>query len=147
MSSTIRRRSGMSPTTVVLVLVLLGAVAGATRLVSPHPPGPPSEVKQDAVVSASQAEATKKEHLSMMNNQMTKQKAMMGMQKAPEDPNTIKVDNSYFITHKPGEEGLKQNDKEFEAKDKVFKEYQRRREAEQANKVMPKPVPVGTTPK
>ena len=147
MSSTIKRRSGMSPTTVVLVLVLLGAVAGASRLISPPPPGPPPEVKQEPTVSRSQAEATKNEHVSAMKGQMDKQMANMKKAKAPEDPNAIVVDNSYFRTHKPGEAGLTQNDKEFAAKDKLFKEWERKHQAEPTDVKKLDPVPVGVTPK
>lgn len=127
MSSSPKRRAGMSPTTIVLVLVLLGAVAGASRLVTPPPPLPPPEVKVDPAIQAAQSKAMVDSHMKEMQFQMEQNKLHASMPAPPPDPNAVEVRNDYFISHKPGEEGLKQNDKEYKEKEAKWQEYQRTR--------------------
>ena len=149
MSSTIKRRKGMSPTTVVLILVLLGAVAGASRLVSPPPPGPPAEVKVDKTEQSAKAKEMMQQHMSELKGQQAMQQKYMNKSSIPtvKDPGAIDVSNDYFRTHKPGEAGLNQVDKEVKEQTAAYQEYQRKRAAEEAKSHAPAANPAVTSPK
>jgi hypothetical protein len=67
----------------------------------------------------------------MKAEEQKKQKEMMMQMKEQahsrpkvQDPTIAEIDNSYFIKHKPGEEGLKQVDAEMTKKKAEYAAYQ-----------------------
>ena len=134
MASPNSRRNKVSPTTVILVLVLLGAVAGASRLVTPPPPLPKSDVK--AETTATSKDQMQKMHSEQMAKQTMmqekmKEHAMGANSKIPSvpDPHQMEVTNDYFRTHKPGEAGFKQVDQELAQKTLDYNAYLRKKSA------------------
>ena len=135
MASSPRRRPGMSPTTIVLILLLLGAVAGASRLVTPTPPPPPDPKQAQAPQQPTQ---NMKAMEAAQRDQLKKQEYIQRHQAVAEtklppmaDPTTPIVTNDYFRNHKPGVAGEKQTDAEIAAKQAEYAKYrQMMKEAE-----------------
>jgi hypothetical protein len=149
MSSNPRRRNGVSPTTIILVLILLGAVAGASRLVSPPPPEPPKPAPVQAVDPALQ-QKQERSRMDMYQNKMKMDQASRsngaGTIKVVQDPNQVEITDNYARTHMPGAAGLAQMDKEYEAKTAAYKKYLRERdEYEKKHPLKPSP-PMMTPP-
>jgi len=140
-----------TPTTVILILILLGAVAGASRLISPPPPGPPVEKKEDpGAAAARQKQMTAmQEEERRKNEQMMKQNMKSAEATIPKvaDPNTVDVDPTYFIHHKPGEAGLKQMDAEMAKKRAAFEDYKRKVAASKGTGVVPQDKPIAVPAK
>jgi len=128
----------MSPTTIVLILVLLGAVAGASRLVSPPPPEPPKPAPATKINTAD-TQKIEKARMDHYREEMKKQAAALknpaAAAKPITDPNTIEINNDYFRTHKPGEAGIAQVDKDFQERTEKFHAYLK--QTEEANKKNP----------
>jgi hypothetical protein len=137
----------LTPTTVILVLVLLGAVAGASRLVSPPPPGPP-EVKPPpkAPPIASQEKMKAMQDAEMVKNKEMMRQAHMGAATAKipvvADPNAMVIDNKWFINTKPGEQGLKQVDEEQKRKKAEYQAYLKKVAVVQGKAAVPQDKPV-----
>jgi hypothetical protein len=135
----------LTPTTVILVLVLLGAVAGASRLVSPPPPGPPEVKPTPASPRASDAKMKAMMEVEMRKNKemmMKKMKPQTGKLAAVPDPSAMVIENSYFIKTKPGEEGLKQVDERQKRMKAEYQAYQKKVAASQGTTPVPQDKPI-----
>lgn len=137
-----------TPTTYILIAVLLALVFGASRLVTPPPPGPPTPPpapKQD-LSSASASKDKMKEQEERYRKEMAAQmgKSGKGMPaKPPADPNAIDIDNQYFLKTPPGEKGLKATDEKLAKTKAEYEAYRRQLAASQgkAPGVPPSPAP------
>ncbi len=103
------RRNGLSPTKLLIVIILLGALFGVSKLVVPAPPGPP--VQKPTVVPVRSAADIKAEQEHMKD--MEKKEAMMRAQTlknsshAKPAPNSTVPDISsdYYLHHQMGTKG------------------------------------------
>lgn len=149
------KRGGFSGTTLVLVVVLIGAVYGIGRMVNPPPPGPPEPPKAQPVGSNQAPKTNPKEE---MMKQMQMRKAEMakiakqhpkGAQASTQpkfDPNSIEVKSDYFLNNDPGEKGIQtMQEKVTEAKAEMEKErLERQKEKATAPPVAPTSTPAPT---
>lgn len=125
-----------TPTTLILVVLLLGAVMGISFLVNPRPampetPATPEQVavqqKQSAVTAASEKEhmmqKMKEEKIRMA--EATKFASKIGNSTpVVNNPDAIIVENKFFRDHAPGSAGQKQEAVNLIEQKKQFKAYQ-----------------------
>jgi hypothetical protein len=128
-SPKIKRRGAVTPTTVILVLFLLGAVVRASMLVSPPPKDPAPTAREAQQIDPAKRKAMELEARKQQSAQMAK---MMNNLHNPlasipkvEDPHAVTIDNTYFLGHKPGEQGLKQVDAELVVQTAKYEAYKR----------------------
>jgi len=102
--------------------LLLGAIAGASRLVTPPPPLPKPEKPAAAQPTAAERARSFKLEEENRKKEMTKYTKSGGLP-VMEDPNKIEPTNKYFTEVKPGPAGFDQNDKALAKKTAEYKKY------------------------
>ncbi len=115
-------RRGFSPTTLVLVVVMLGALFFVAKQVNGVPPGPPEPVKPVTTVAPPMDPKKMHEaHEAEMNAHKAEMKAHMGSNGKPlapalrpgVDPNAIDVTPNYWHQNDMGANGTKHLDAEI----------------------------------
>jgi hypothetical protein len=111
---------GITGTRVVLILVLLGALYMAGKVVTPAPPGPPVVQKAAPAVGSDKQDATKaaaemKKHMMEerdMRMKMAREAKMHPVQKLSpeEDPNSMDIRSNFFYDTHSGQNAYKEVD-------------------------------------
>ena len=116
------QHKGFSPTTVILVIVLIAALFGVGKLVTPPPAGPPPapapvHAGTDAITAApaaankSRMDAMRRDMMTKMHNAGPENSGKQGKRIGPKpgakkfDPYTIDVTPGYFGSAKQGSQG------------------------------------------
>ncbi len=125
-----------TPTTFILVVLLIGAVMGISILVNPRPPMPEAPPSPEQIaLQKKQSETTAATEKENMMKKMREEKIRMSEaskfaskigSSTPivKNPDAIDVDNKFFRDHAPGSAGQKQEAVNLIEQKKQFKAYQ-----------------------
>lgn len=125
-----------TPTTFILVVLLIGAVMGISILVNPRPAMPEAPPSPEQVaVQQKQSEASAATEKENMMKKMREEKIRMAESSklsrklgsttpVVKNPDAIDVDNKFFRDHAPGSAGQKQEAANLVELKKQFKAYQ-----------------------
>ncbi|MDE2127249.1 MAG: hypothetical protein KGJ62_11730 [Armatimonadetes bacterium] len=119
-------------TTVVLMVVLIGAIYGVGRVVTPAPPGPPPPApKAVANLDPHQAEIARVKQMGQMAQTMRSEKKLAPGPKAPYvkppvDPVAAQVTPAYWLNTPMGAAGEKTDDARMKKAQKAWMAYQKR---------------------
>lgn len=139
-----------TPTTFILIVLLIGAVMGISILVNPRPamPEAPPSPEQLAVQQKQSETTAATEKENMMKKMQEEKRRMAESSKLAskigistpivKNPDAIDVDNKFFRDHAPGSAGQKQEAANFIEQKKQFKAYQEVIKSQRAAPVEPK---------
>lgn len=142
-------KKGISPATIVIVAILLGALGLASSKVTPPPPGPPEPPKPPEAATATPAAHDDEENSRHRPSGKpslptpTVKTAATGktpVSKSPPkeefNPNSIDVDTTYWKTYQDGQKGITAMDA------RMKKATAKQEAARKAQEAQPKPKPV-----
>ena len=125
-----------TPTTLILVVLLLGAVMGISVLVNPRPAMPEAPPSPEQIaIQQKQSESTAATEKENMMKKMREEKVKMAESSklasklgsstpVVNNPDAIIVENTFFQNHAPGRAGQKQEAENLIVQKKKFKAYQ-----------------------
>lgn len=150
---------GFSGTTLVLVVILLGALFGVGHLVNPPPPGPdpekaaPEQVTPTTILQ--KAKGDPKERARLLKQYTDKMQAMQAKGiKAPSNPSTrplqdpgrMDISSGYFTNHAMGAKGVEQTDAEYAKQKAAYEKWKvENAKLQKAQQAPPGPITPGNT--